>query len=194
MKKTMLFTLILLASFSCCYYSDTSDDEWSIESEYGSDIYRKGNEKRVLIMGDSRGKRGLTWPWLPYTILNVSRGGETTEYTISRLNMIDEFDPDVVVVFSGINDRTKLSSTIFENNIDYIENYVTSRGIKLILVDILVNPLCYDAGFDPFRDYIAGSPYYLQTNHTPLWFEDTCHLSRIGYPALSVLLRAKIDE
>lgn len=203
----LLFSIILLTIFTACDGSGSislnAKTTLLLAAHFEHfDKYRAGNGTKVLIMGDSRADMGGYWPRLPYTVLNTGWSGKTTTYTISRLDAVDKFNPDYVVIFSGINDARELTIDQFKTNLEYIVKYISDRGAVPIIMDIQMSTTTINQSpfALPFSDYenviikMTGYYDYKLPDEDFTTSDCRCHFNRQGYIDISRAIINKIGQ
>ncbi len=182
-----LYCILLFSLFLGCYEND------------GDIAYRPGIQPTILFFGDSRSTFGGTWDQLPNEVYNAGRAGSTLDYTVSRLYLIDELHPDVVIIFTGVNDATKNRLDAFMYELAIIIDYAKSRNVELIIMDITVMPSYRDDPnyfdqFAPFRDAMERTGYYYPVEYTDSDFINVVHLNSDGYETISNAIINFLDQ
>jgi acyl-CoA thioesterase-1 len=80
--------------------------------------------------------RGLT-----YRVVNAGISGETSSGARTRLEWVLSMKPDIIILATGANDGMRgLGPGLIRENIQYIIDQVTARGIGVILVGMKIMP------------------------------------------------------
>ena len=79
----------------------------------------KRTDKKIMFTGDSR-TWGLKTESLPYTTYNHARGGTTTIGGILRMNDINNYDYNYIVIGFGTNERSEKYYAGFQKRYEYI--------------------------------------------------------------------------
>lgn len=79
----------------------------------------KNTPQKIMFTGDSR-TWGLKTESLPYTTYNHARGGTTTIGGILRMNDINNYDYNYIVIGFGTNERSEKYYAGFQKRYEYI--------------------------------------------------------------------------
>jgi lysophospholipase L1-like esterase len=128
---------------------------------------------------------GMYWNNLPNKIYNAGVAGATTIGITNSLYLIDTYSPDIIIIFTGINDQRFFSPYEFQEKLTYIINFLREKNIKIVLMDITATSDAYLDNRNVMKDF----PEYLEVNYNPEDFIDVVHLSHTGYEHISNILK-----
>lgn len=193
MKKIMFLFVALLAMAGCEVeeYPDCPQDDYPVNLQS-----RIGTGKSILIMGDSRGELGGTWDAMPETVYNGAQGCSTIRGVIKRLYLVDQLEPDVVILFTGANDPAHMDIAEYQLHLSSVIVYCESRGVKVYIMNPWIPEMSRMILDDSriaatylFLDVMRGHVYqFVDLNLDSEYFIDGIHLTPEGYVALSNIL------
>jgi hypothetical protein len=181
--KTLFFILITSLLFLGCY-EDTKS------------FHKDGVGGYIMIIGDSRANYGYQWDFITYEVDNLGRGGEPMEYVITDELIVFSANvrkPDMVIIFTGINDRAKSTPEKFKENLDYTIAVIEAEGVKCVLWDVSVMP-GLEVENDEYTEIMKSYPEYYKVDYSIEHFSDGCHFSAFGYLYVSGLINNLMSE
>jgi hypothetical protein len=97
-------------------------------------IYNKDTLQKVMFLGDSR-TAGLDTNYMPVTTYNHARGGITSIGGILRLDSVNKYDYNIIVIGLGTNDFNR-SLDAFEKRYEYLLQEIIASEKPVIIITL----------------------------------------------------------
>jgi lysophospholipase L1-like esterase len=191
-----IFVFPIVLDISSCVITHYQDNLFRLDEHAGNyqtdsiddnPIYKAGYDYRVLFMGDSRSRTGETFSGLHYEVYNLGVGASTTWSIRNKLHRVEGIDPNIVFIFTGINDRKYMSPDEFYDNLLHISTFMKAHNIECVILDQTIRPTLDSASkaeLFPYGEKMKTTPY---TTYLPIAYTDDCfidgywHLNAKGY-------------
>lgn len=145
MKENFIVASVLSILFLICSYPACSvENKIVILSDCLSAAYGFDTKHSWVTLLETRLKKHR----LPYTVVNLSNGGDTTQQGIEKIPDVLNHHPALVILALGGNDGLRgLSPAFIEKNLAHIIASIQKRGHKILLVRLLPLPSNYGPAY-----------------------------------------------
>jgi hypothetical protein len=183
MKKVFLvLTVLLLISCNNTPVSVTTGTQY--DQIDLTPVIREVGGIHVAIIGDSRAQNGGDFSGVNASIANWGVGGSTVISSCRRVIYALQSAPNIVVMFTGINDVMTVTQGDFYNYLTAIKYAVNSTGAQFFIFDQSIEPSLATndivKGYANIMQVVAG-PNYLSMQYDSVDYVDSCHFTESGY-------------
>ncbi len=116
-----------------------------------------------------------------YKVINAGISGETSSGTLSRIQWVISFNPDIVILETGANDGLRgIDPSLTKKNIDTILRELKNAGVTVILCGMKMVRNLGDTYIDDFEAIYTSLAQQHQVSFMPFFLEGVA-----GEPSLN---------